>query len=74
MPTTTYVTFNNLTDEQITYYIDNFKPFDKAGAYGIQELPDGFVKEVKGDYENVVGMSKHVSLQVLSVIKFCNNI
>ena len=47
--TTTYVTFNNLTKEQIDYYISNFKPFDKAGSYGIQELPEGFVKSVEGE-------------------------
>jgi septum formation protein len=33
----TKVTFNELSDEAIHYYIDNYKPYDKAGAYGIQE-------------------------------------
>ena len=55
--TTSKVTFNDLTDEQINFYIDNYKPFDKAGAYGIQELPDGFVKTVDGDFENIIGIS-----------------
>ena len=53
---TTKVTFNNLTDEMINYYIDNYKPFDKAGSYGIQELPNGFVKYVDGSFENVIGL------------------
>ena len=34
----TYVWFRTLTDEEIAYYVDTFQPFDKAGAYGIQEL------------------------------------
>lgn len=55
--TTSNVTFNDLLDEQIWFYIDNFKPLDKAGSYGIQELPDGFLKQLDGDLENVIGIS-----------------
>ena len=54
--TTTYVTFYDLTEEQILSYIKNYKPFDKAGSYGIQELPDGFVKSIEGDLDNVIGL------------------
>ena len=57
--TTTKVEFNFLTDEMIEYYIDNYKPFDKAGAYGIQELPDGYVRQIVGDEENVIGLSSN---------------
>ena len=64
--TTTKVEFNYLTDEMITDYINDYKPFDKAGAYGIQELPDGFVKQIHGDIENVVGLS---SESVLTAIR-----
>ena len=53
---TTYVTFEDLTSEQIHYYIENFKPYDKAGAYGIQELPQGYIKEVNGEIDNVIGL------------------
>jgi septum formation protein len=53
---TTYVTFENLTSEQIKYYIENYKPYDKAGAYGIQELPDGYIKKVGGAMDNVIGL------------------
>lgn len=63
--TTTYVTFNNLTEEQIDYYISNFKPFDKAGSYGIQELPDGFVKSVEGELDNVIGLPSKTVLEIL---------
>ncbi|HEX9980257.1 MAG TPA: Maf-like protein [Flavobacterium sp.] len=53
----TKVTFNTLTDESITYYLDKFKPYDKAGAYGIQEWI-GFVgvARIEGSYANVMGM------------------
>ena len=53
----TKVTFNELSDEAILYYIENYKPFDKAGAYGIQEWI-GFVgvSKIEGSYANVMGM------------------
>lgn len=63
--TTTYVTFENLTDEQIHYYIENFKPFDKAGSYGIQELPEGYVKNVDGSIDNVIGLPSETLLKML---------
>jgi septum formation protein len=54
---TTKVTFNTLTDEAILYYLEKYKPFDKAGAYGIQEWI-GFigVSKIEGSYANVMGM------------------
>ena len=64
--TTTYVTFENLTDEQIEYYIENFKPFDKAGSYGIQELPDEYIKNVEGELDNVIGLPSKTLLKLLS--------
>jgi len=53
----TQVTFNKLSDEAIRYYIENYRPFDKAGAYGIQEWI-GFVgvSKIEGSYANVMGM------------------
>ena len=53
----TRVTFNALSDESIHYYLENYKPFDKAGAYGIQEWI-GFigVSKIEGSYANVMGM------------------
>lgn len=53
----TDVTFRQLTDEEITYYIDTYKPFDKAGAYGIQEWI-GYVgvTGINGSYFNVMGL------------------
>ena len=57
---TTTVSFKKLTDEEIMYYIKNYQPFDKAGAYGIQEWI-GFIgiKTIKGSYFNVVGLPVH---------------
>lgn len=53
----TKVTFNELSDESILYYIDNYSPYDKAGAYGIQEWI-GFigVSKIEGSYANVMGL------------------
>jgi len=74
----TYVTFRNLKDDEIHKYLEIFKPFDKAGSYGIQDFctqnkcgnletsadfkacmegAECFIKEIKGDYYNVMGIS-----------------
>jgi septum formation protein len=57
---TTKVTFKELSDEEIHYYIKNFAPFDKAGAYAIQEWI-GFIgiEKIEGSYSNVVGLPVH---------------
>lgn len=53
----TLVTFRNLRKEDIRHYITTYKPFDKAGAYGIQEWIGKIgVSRIDGDYYNVVGM------------------
>lgn len=62
---TTYVTFEQLTESQIDFYITNYKPYDKAGAYGIQELPEGFVKNVDGEIDNVIGLPSKTTLELL---------
>ena len=56
----TSVTFKELSDDEIQYYINNYKPFDKAGAYGIQEWI-GFIgiDKIEGSYFNVVGLPVH---------------
>ena len=50
---TTSVSFKPLTREQIEKYVDEFEPYDKAGAYGIQD--EGFVINYEGSYDNIVG-------------------
>lgn len=53
----TQVYFESITDEEIDFYVDDYKPYDKAGSYGMQEWL-GIVKvsEIKGSYTNVVGL------------------
>ncbi len=53
---TTLVEFLELSDEEILAYIETNEPMDKAGAYGIQGKGSLLVKEIKGDYFNVVGL------------------
>lgn len=54
---TTKVTFNSLSDEAIQYYISTYKPFDKAGSYGIQEwIGLVGIAKIEGSYTNVVGL------------------
>ena len=54
--TTTDVWFKELSDDEITYYVNNFKPFDKAGAYAIQEwIGYAGITRIEGSYFNVVG-------------------
>ncbi len=53
---TTEVEFFKLTDKEINDYIETNEPFDKAGGYGIQSKGGLFVKGIKGDYFNVVGL------------------
>ena len=54
---TTKVTFNTLKDEEISYYLENYRPYDKAGAYGIQEwIGLVAIAKIEGSYVNVVGL------------------
>ena len=56
----TEVTFYHLSDQEITNYIEECKPFDKAGSYGIQEWMGYFgIKKMNGDYFNVMGLPLH---------------
>ncbi len=52
----TDVWFRDLSDEEIFDYIDSSEPYDKAGAYGIQEGASVFVHRIDGDYFNIVGL------------------
>jgi septum formation protein len=63
----TKVTFNELSDDAIRHYIDNYKPFDKAGAYGIQEwIGLVGVAKIEGSYTNVMGMPTDKVYEYLS--------
>jgi len=63
---TTEVHFHPLTAEQISFYVDNYKPYDKAGAYAIQEwIGVVGIKSVKGDFYNVMGLPVSRVVQAL---------
>jgi len=51
----TEVTFYKVSSKEITNYINEFKPFDKAGSYGIQDGSKIFIKKINGSYENIMG-------------------
>jgi septum formation protein len=53
---TAYVTFGSLSDEEIRYYVSKYKPYDKAGSYGVQEwIGYVTVERIEGSYFNVMG-------------------
>ena len=60
-----FVSFYKLSDNEINYYINNYKPFDKAGSYGIQDYAGLFVKNIKGSYDNIVGFPSSKFYQIL---------
>ena len=63
----TKVTFKALTDTEINYYINTCKPFDKAGAYGIQEwIGQIGITKIEGSYFNVVGLPTHLVYKTLN--------
>lgn len=63
---TTKVTFKNLTREEIDNYVQSGEGLDKAGAYGIQGKAGLFVRNIEGDYYNVVGLSINTLYEALN--------
>ena len=62
----THVETGELTDEEIDYYVDNYKPFDKAGAYGVQEwFGMAKIKRITGSYYTVMGLPTHLVCGIL---------
>jgi septum formation protein len=65
----TEVYFKRLSNDEIDYYITNYKPYDKAGGYGIQEwIGHVAIKKIEGSYFNVMGLPTHKLYEEL--IKF----
>jgi septum formation protein len=63
---TTEVTFTRLTAEEISYYVDVYRPFDKAGAYGAQDFIGMIgIEKISGSYFNVMGLPVHKVYQAL---------
>jgi septum formation protein len=66
---TTEVEFHTLTAEQIAFYVDKYKPYDKAGAYAIQEwIGVVGIKSIKGDFYNVMGLPVSRVVQQLQML------
>ena len=70
LSTTSYVRFKDLSDEVIHHYIDKLNPLDKAGSYGIQELPDGILDKYEGSFDNIVGLAPEAVSAVLEQLSY----
>lgn len=67
---TTKVHFKTLSAEEIAYYVEKYKPLDKAGAYGIQEWIGLIgIDKIEGSYFNVVGLPTHLVYETLQSMK-----
>lgn len=63
------VEFDDLTDHEIEYYIQQYKPFDKAGSYGIQEwLGMAKIKRLNGSFYTIMGLPTHLVYKILKEI------
>lgn len=62
------VTFSELSESEIVYYIDKYKPYDKAGSYGIQEWI-GYIgiERIEGSYFNIMGLPTHLVYKELQL-------
>ena len=61
------VSFNKINDEEIDFYIENFKPMDKAGSYGIQDwLGLTKIKRISGSYYTIMGLPTHLVYESLA--------
>lgn len=64
------VTFSELTDDEIDYYVSNYRPLDKAGAYGIQEwIGCVGIRRIEGSFYNVMGLPAQRLWQVLKTFQ-----
>lgn len=65
----TEVTFNPLTQQQVEFYVDKYQPYDKAGAYAIQEwIGVTGIKSINGDFYNVMGLPVSRVVQALATL------
>ncbi|AZA87505.1 septum formation protein Maf [Chryseobacterium shandongense] len=63
------VEFEDLTDQEIEYYIQRYQPFDKAGSYGIQEwLGMAKIKKMNGSFYTIMGLPTHLVYKILKEI------
>ena len=70
---TTKVSFHSLTKDQIEFYVDNYKPYDKAGAYAIQEWIGVIgIQSIEGDFYNVMGLPVSKLVQKIKQLGLLN--
>jgi len=63
------VEFDEVSDEEIDFYIKNYKPFDKAGSYGVQEwLGMSKIKKINGSFYTIMGLPTHLVYKILKEI------
>lgn len=63
------VELDDITDEEIEFYVQNYKPFDKAGSYGIQEwLGMAKIKKLSGSFYTIMGLPTHLVYKILKEI------
>ena len=71
---TTQVTFREMTEEELIYYVEQYSPYDKAGAYGIQEwIGLAACTRIEGSFYNVMGLPVEKLYSVLNNIFVCNS-
>lgn len=64
------VQFMELTDDEILYYIEHYKPFDKAGAYGVQDFIGMIgIERIEGSFYNVMGLPIHKLYRVIEILR-----
>lgn len=67
----TKVYFKSLTEEEMDYYVRHYQPFDKAGAYGVQEWIGAVaISKIEGSYFNVMGLPVHLVYQHLKLFQY----
>jgi septum formation protein len=68
---TTHITFDLIDEKEISYYLTNYRPYDKAGSYGIQDwIGLCKVKRIEGSYSNVMGLPIREVYQALLEFPF----
>ncbi|MDX1407931.1 MAG: Maf family nucleotide pyrophosphatase, partial [Saprospiraceae bacterium] len=67
---TSHVHLDQMTDEEIAYYVDQFEPYDKAGAYAIQEwIGHCKIRKIEGSYNNIMGLPTHMVYEALRTFR-----
>lgn len=62
-----YVTFKNMTEEEMDFYVNTYKPYDKAGSYAIQEwIGHCKIEKIEGTYSNIMGLPVYLVYDILN--------